>query len=1109
MKNNFTMKRARRGKSSVRFFLSGQWLISLVCCTALCSVTAASAQQRTYDVNYDNRTIISVLDDLKARTGYLFLHQDGVISDGERVSARMTGATLGQILDRVLTEQGYRYRIDGNDVIITRAPAVAAAAEPPKPRTVTGTVTNSQDQPLAGVSVLVKGQLRGTVTGADGNYSLDLVPGQVLEFSFLGLETVEVAVTNQTVVNVRLEESATQIEQAIVIGYGSARRLGSVVGSVSTIGNDKLKNTPTANFSDALQGQVAGLSVLSDSGEPAATASIRLRGVNTMMMVNEPLFILDGSPVSSVVFNSMNPSDIENIVVLKDASSTAIYGSRAANGVIAITSKKGRMNEDATVTLKAQYGISQLAGDKITMMNSEQYFRFREMMNPDLLNQADWLSHKNVILDNGISTDWAKYIFRDNAPTYNVDASITGGGAKMNYYISMNHHNVDGIAPTSEWNRTTLRSNVEAQVKEWLRVGVNANMAYMKYNENPDVDAISTLNPAAFARFARPDDSPYYYTVDNDGVATFGDRADYLHESKMLNPRFIEDLRHRNRQNVSLMVNMFEEIRPVNGLILRAVQSLDSFDYTYSSNVPPVADFTTPMGDQVIYNNGEGQAREVFQRYYSFTFTNTLEYKLPIRNRHRATVLLGQESIITKNTSYDVTFTGHNDKRLMLLSNSTDYLAPSHSISERVFNSAFVRLDYGFDNKYYLDLTYRVDGSSRFGPNNRWAEFYSVGAKWDLKREDFLARTAWVNDLGLRLSYGTTGNAGIPDYLYFGLVGSGNLVYEGENGTTNIQAGNPNLSWETVATLNVGVDFSLFDRVTGTVEFYRKKTSDMLMYIPYSYTTGYGTGVGNIGGMTNTGLDFMVNVDVLRSRDFLWSVRANGNYNKNRITELFNGLDEYVIAETGLKLEVGKPYGEFFIVRRKEIDPRDGKQIWLDKYGNETKVYNEEDAVFVGKQRYAPFSGGFGTLLQYKNLSLNADFVFALGKYALNNDMYFFENAYDFGTNYNQSTRMLDMWTTPGQRTNIPAATEQIYADDHLLENASFMRLKTLQLTYSLPERWLKKTNFFRRMSVFAVGRNLFTVTKYSGFDPEPDDNVIQFNYPNTRQYVFGLELTF
>ncbi|MCC8019135.1 MAG: TonB-dependent receptor [Rikenellaceae bacterium] len=515
------------------------------------------------------------------------------------------------------------------------------------------------------------------------------------------------------------------------------------------------------------------------------------------------------------------------------------------------------------------------------------------------------------------------------------------------------------------------------------------------------------------------------------------------------------------------------------------------------------------MGDQVIYNNGEGQAREVFQRYYSFTFTNTLEYKLTARNRHRATILLGQESIITKNKSYDVTFTGHSDKRLMLLSNSTDYLVPSHSIVDRVFNSAFVRLDYGFDNKYYLDLTYRVDGSSRFGPNNRWAEFYSVGAKWDLKREDFLSRTAWVNDLGLRLSYGTTGNAGIPDYLYFGLVGSGNIVYEGENGTTNVQAGNPNLSWKTVATLNVGVDFSLFDRVTGSVEFYRKKTSDMLMYIPYSYTTGYGTGVGNIGGMTNTGLDFMVNVDVLRSRDFLWSIRANGNFNKNKITELFNGLDEYVIAETGLKLEVGKPYGEFFIVRRKGVDPRDGKQIWLDKYGNETKVYNEEDAVFVGKQRYAPFSGGFGTLLQYKNLSLNADFVFALGKYALNNDMYFFENAYDFGTNYNQSTRMLDMWTTPGQRTNIPAATEQIYADDHLLENASFMRLKTLQLTYSLPERWLKKTNFFRRMSVFAVGRNLFTVTKYSGFDPEPDDNVIQFTYPNTRQYVFGLELTF
>ncbi|MCD8185684.1 MAG: TonB-dependent receptor [Rikenellaceae bacterium] len=680
------------------------------------------------------------------------------------------------------------------------------------------------------------------------------------------------------------------------------------------------------------------------------------------------------------------------------------------------------------------------------MMNSEQYFRFREMLNPEIAEESDWQRHKTVVLENGISTDWAKYVFRDNAPTLNLDASIHGGGQSMNYFLSMNHNSMEGIAPTSESHRTSLRSNLEAHVKPWLRVGLNMHLAYLKFNENPDVsaDVIYAANPAAFARFARPDDSPWYYTVERDGTVTYGDRADYLHQSKITNPLFIETTRKRKRENVSLMANLFEEIRPVNGLILRAVQSIDAFDYTYSGQTVPVPDFTTPMGDQVIVNNGQGQAREVFQRYYSFTLTNTLEYKLHIDNLHHTTFLLGQEAILTKDRSFDVNFTGLTDRRLMMLSNSTDYTTPVHSITDRVFNSAFLRMDYNYDNKYCLELTYRVDGSSKFGPNHRWAEFYSVGGRWDLKRESFLGRTSWVDDLGVRLSYGTTGNSSISDYQFYGLVYSGNVVYEGESGMINYQSANPNLSWETVTKLNAGVDFRLFDRFTGSVEYYRNKTTDMLMFIPYSYTTGYGSGLGNIGGMLNTGIDFTLSADVWRHKDFYWELHANGNYNKNKITELFNGLDEYTLAETGIKLQVGKPYGEFFLVRRQEVDPRDGKQIWLDAYGNRTKTYSEDHSVFVKKQRYAPFSGGFGTFFSYKNLSLQADFVFALGKYALNNDMYFFENAYQYGTSRNQTVRMLDMWTTPGQRTEIPAATEMIQFDDHLLENASFMRLKIL-----------------------------------------------------------------
>lgn len=979
-------------------------------------------------------------------------------------------------------------------------------------RTITGVVISEEDgQPVIGASVVIPGSSIGTVTNIDGEFTLPNVPASatVLQFSYIGLQTVELPITENMQVILKTDEE--MLEEVVVLGYGTAKKLGSVVGSVSTVGAAKLKNQPTSNFSDALQGQVAGLSVLSSSGEPSSTAAIRLRGVNSITAGNTPLFILDGAPVQAVVFNSMNPSDIENITVLKDASSTAIYGSRAANGVIVITSRKGKMNQDAIVNIKAQYGISNLIGDKVNMMNSSQYFQFREMLIPSLLTDEAWASRKKTILDNGINTDWSNYIFKDNAPTYTIDASVMGGGNNSNYFVSISHNDTEGIAPLSEMQRSALRVNLEARAKDWLRLGVNTNLAYMRYNTNPDVDTsngVTLSNPAAFARLGRPDDSPYYYTVDN-GVAKFGDRANFLTLTKAVNPYYMEEIRDRLRENVSLNLNIYEEIRPINGLVLRAAQALDAFDYTYTSTVAPIKDITTPMGDDLKINSGVGSAYEAYQRYYNFTFTNTGEYKFSVDNKHHATVLLGQESIVSKDRALGVSGDGTTDPQMTLISQTTDIKTPTLSISEYVFNSAFFRVDYNYMDKYNFDVSYRVDGSSRFAKNHRWAEFYSLGAKWNITREAFMKPYSWLNDLNIRVSYGTTGNSSVGNYQSIGyLSNAGN--YFGGNAIGIAQPSNSGLSWETVKTANIGVDFRIFKKFSGTVEFYHKKTVDMLMAIPYSASsTGFDYAMGNVGSMRNMGVDFTLNVDLLEKKDFYWGARFTANYNRNKILELFNGQDEYLIPNTSIKLQVGKPYGEFYMVRRKGVDPRDGKQIWLDQYGNETKTFSEDYAVFVGKQRYAPFAGGFGTDFQYKNISLNADFSFALGKYMANNDRYFFENPNSFGSTYNQSESVLNMWTTPGQITDIPAATEQIQMDDHLLENASFLRLKSLTVNYALPEKWLKKTRFMRSAKVFAVGRNLFTITKYTGYDPEPDVNVSLFGYPNTRQYVFGVEVSF
>ena len=970
---------------------------------------------------------------------------------------------------------------------------------------VTGVVISDEDgQPVIGASVQVKGTQQGTITDVDGKFTLPNVPSSAgtLVVSFVGMKTEEIEI--QPNMTIRMKANDELLDEVVIVGYGTAKKLGSVVGSLGTVNNETIEKTPTTNFTDALAGQVSGLSVLSNTGDPTATASIRLRGVSSINAGTTPLFIMDGAPISSSVFNTLNPNDIENITVLKDAASTAIYGSRAANGVIVITSKKGKFEQKATVTLRGQYGFSNMVKDQQEMMNASQFLQFREMIG----QPASQAAYDAVNLY-GIDTNWRDEVFENNAPMYSLDANIRGGGSNVSYYLSLNHHDQQGIIAQSGIRRETLRFNLDARVKSWLKVGLQSNLGFNQYETNNEVNAsgIYGTNPAVFARQAFPYDSPYYYTVDENGNIQWGDRAEYLHFTQMPTVDYVNSTRRQTRRQVTANINLYEELTPIKGLTIRAQQAVDAFDYDLSYNAYPTEDLVTPMGD--VYNGSTGSAQEAFQRYYSFTYTNTAEYKFNIDD-HNVTLLAGQESIITKSRNFGVYSTGHTDMRQLLLTQGTTVGIGnlSHSISESVFNSYFFTGSYNYAEKYYVDLSFRRDGSSKFAPDSRWASFWSMGAMWNMKKENFLADVDWLNELELSASYGTTGNSSISDYMFYGLIGSGS-IYNGQGSLGISQPSNYDLTWETVASANVGVSFRLFDRVSVDVDAYHRKTTDLLMQIPYSYTTGYGSGYGNIGAMVNKGVDINLDVDILKLRDFEWKLRANMNYNKNEITELFNGRDEYALPDYGMMYKVGHSIGELYYVRRAGVDPRDGQQIWYDKDGNLTKVYNEErDAVLLGKDLYAPLTGGFGTSLSWKGVTVSADFTWAANKYMISNDNYFIENP-NFGTQFNQTTHMLDMWTTPGQVTDVPHYTSPIQFDDHLVENASFMRLKNLTVQYALPKTVLKHLGDVQNINVFFTGRNLWTVTPFSGYDPEPDSNLVAFFYPNTRQIVFGAEITF
>ena len=970
---------------------------------------------------------------------------------------------------------------------------------------ITGTVVSAADgEPLIGASVKVKGGKAGAVTDLNGKFKINTEAGTTLVFSYIAMQSVERPAKNGMYVKMLAAEE--MMEELVVTGYGSAKKIGSLVGSVVTVDNKKMEKAVTPNFTDALAGQVSGLSVLTSSGDPSASASIRLRGINSINSSSTPLFILDGAPISSTMFNTLNPGDIENITVLKDAASTAIYGSRAANGVIVITSKKGRLNEKANLSVKAQMGFSTPVSDGIELMNSEQYIQFR-----DLIGQPVSQEIKDLVNNYGISTNWRDEVLSSNAPTYTVDATLTGGSEHISYYLSFNHHSQDGLIDQSEMHREALRANVDARLNRWFKAGVQLNLGSHSYKDNNEVTDQSNIylqNPMVFARMSMPYDSPNYYTFDDNGNIVWGDRAEYLKYSGYTTPYFVNDNRRLSRNRLTLMLNAYEQINPIEGLTIRAQQSMDAYDYTLDYINLPSEAFKTPMGSSVAARSGVAQ--ESFSRYGSYTFTHTAEYRKKI-NDHSFSALIGEESIFTRNHSFGLGTQGQTDTRQMRLTDGTTIAISnvSNSRAEESFNSLFAQLTYDYAGKYYLDASYRADASSKFAPDHRWGHFYSVGAMWDMKKENFLKNVQWLDNLQLRATYGLVGNStGAGSYDYYGLFGTGSM-YNGVSSMGISSPSNSTLTWEKVGSFNAGVTFAFLNRATLNIDGYHRRTSDMLMPIPYSFTTGFGSGIGNIGAMVNKGFDADINVNIIKTKDIDWSIKANVNYNKNEITELFAGRDEYIIANTGLKLEVGKPYGEFYYVEYAGVDSRDGKPMWYDKDGNLTKIFNEErDAKFTGKQRYAPWSGGFGTSFSWKGLSITADFAWQAGKYMINNDNYFLKNA-NQGTSFNQAVEMLNIWTKPGDITDIPKYGEKIEFDTHLLEDASFLRMKNLIIQYSFPKKWMKETKSIQDAKVFFIGRNLFTATKFSGYDPEPDINLVQFNYPNTRQFVFGMELTF
>ncbi len=966
---------------------------------------------------------------------------------------------------------------------------------------VSGTISDSEGHALVGAIVEVVGNSSNVaVAGDNGEYTITAPSNATLLFSYMGMLPQEVAVGGRTTLNVVMVADAHAFEDVVVIGYGSGIAAESVVGAVSSVSSQKLANTPVANVSDVLQGKIPGMQVFTSSGEPTAGSTMLVRGASSMNAGTDPLYLLDGAPVSATVFRSLNANDIESIVLLKDAASTAIYGSRAANGVLYITTKKGRVGQEPTITVQYQGGFSTMIENKnFQLMNSAEQIQFEEMLYPELATDADWLSWKEYILNNNFNFDWKKYAYSQNAGVTGIDASVTGATDGVTYYISAGYLDTEGIAPRSGNTRYSFRSNIDAKVRDWFKMGANVGLTYSDYQSA--VTGWYTQSVDGLVYGQAPYNAPYEMNFNEDGTITLGEElTKFPFANDMTNPYYYYEKFPTMNNRVNLAGSIYEEITPIKGLTLRATQSIDASDTRGSSIRMPS------------YNGyeGNGQRAESFSRYYQLTASNTAEYKFDLGDNH-FTLLAGQEAIMAASNGFGAVISGLADDRLIMMTAGAAETAEisSHSIVEENYNSFFGRLNYSYGTRYHIDASIRTDGSSKFGRNARWATFWSLGGMWNLRNEEFMSDMDWVDDLRLRVSYGTTGNSDIGNYMAYGLIGSG-PTYNGLSGTAIANPSNHDLTWETVSTANIGVTARLFSRASLEVDVYNRVTTNMLMDVPYSAGTGYSGGWGNVGELSNKGFEVQASYDLIQTPNMLWTVYGNVSYNHNELLKLYNGIDSFVDGDTGLKYGVGHSVGEFTGVTFAGVDPRDGMPMWYDKTGNKTKVYSDSYEDWLNMSYIAEWSGGFGSQFTWKGFTASVDFSWYGDRYMWLNEKFYTANV-NFGntgqTRYEK--RLLNMWMEPGDVTDIPKAGTPFQFDTTTYSNAAFLRLKNVTLSYNLPQTLLNKSGFVKGARIFAIGRNLMTFTNYLGFDPEYFANGSKGTYPGTRQYTLGVELTF
>ncbi len=974
---------------------------------------------------------------------------------------------------------------------------------------ITGNVSYANG-PLPAANIVVKNSTIGVNSDFDGNYSINVNTGDVLVFSFLGMISQEIIVKNQTRIDVVLKEDSAELEEVVVIGYGTSSK-ESLTGAVEVVKAEKFEMAPTSSLENSLQGTVTGLQMSSSDGQPGANAEVRIRGIGSFNASSSPLYVIDGIPVvtgslsvtdfgndgqSSNVMSTINPNDIASVSVLKDASATAIYGSRGANGVILITTKSGKSGK-AKINFSSQMGFSDPAYNNLHKpMNEEDY---HTLFIEGYTNGGKTVAYAQNLYDNyypnPADTNWLDAIERSGVTQqYNLD--VSGGGNGITYFASASYYDQEGIFIGTNFKRYSSRLNLTAEVTDKLTITNNITIGE---TSSSGATAGTSYDNPIYGAYLVPASVP----ILNDEGLYYNGHVGFMIGGANPVGKLLEDERWMKQtriiDNISASYKLLENL---------------TFKSAWSFDIINIHEFEF---DNARYGDGRrvgGRANEANIKNVNWIGTQTLNYNKLFGNKHNFDALLGYEAQKAAQRSMEAKAEGYPNPLLRTLANAANPTLATSSATEYSFLSMFSRFSYNYDSKYYATFSYRRDGSSRFGVDKRWGNFVSVGGAWRVNQEEFMADTDWLNELKLRVSYGITGNAGIGNFDSMSLYGFG-YDYAGIPGSAPSNIGNPILTWEGQNTLDIGFDLSIFNRISTTVTYFSRNNTDLLLNRPLSPTTGFDANLQNVGDMQNKGLEIEVNAQLVESSNFSWNLGANITLMKNKVTK----LDEPILESYGFRREEGRDFYEYYMTQWAGVDSQTGRGLWYtDKTQTTTTTnYNDAERVYTGKSATPDFFGGVNTSIKHKGFELSAQVVFVWNKYIYDYPAFVLSGDGRYTPRSTYQWNFDNRWTTPGQEALNPQfvwgnrTLSNSKNSTRALYNASYFRLRDVTLAYNLSDDLIKKLDI-SSVKLYIKGNNMLTWVREKNLHLDPEtgvDGIVNGLTPKTKTITIGVNVAF